>query len=100
MTVTYILEDSPRKNKRYRITMKDHFHDFAAKNGKTFIDGRTERERSAWIARHRKDRNWDSNHSAIYHSRWLLWTEPTLSKAIKRYEKKHNVKIINKTSNK
>ena len=100
MTVTYILEDSPRKGKRYRIIMKDHFHDFAAKHGKTFIDGRTDRERLAWTARHKVNRNWNSEHSAIYHSRWLLWTEPTLTKAIKRYEKQHNVKIINKTSKK
>jgi len=56
---TYILEKSPRKNKRFRIYMTDptpHFHDFGQKDGKTFIDGRTEKERQNWIARHKSNK--------------------------------------------
>jgi|TARA_R100000084_G_C4649655_1_gene148917 hypothetical protein len=93
---TYILEKSPRKNKRFRIYMtkpKPHYHDFGQKDGKTFIDGRTEKEKDNWISRHKVNPNWNSTHSAIYHSRMLLWTEKTLDKAIKKYEKLHNVKI-------
>ena len=40
-----------------------------------------------------KDKNYDNLHSGIYHSRMLLWTEKTLDKAIKKYEKLNNVKI-------
>tara|TARA_R110000868_G_scaffold200345_9_gene447722 strand:- start:1510 stop:1800 length:291 start_codon:yes stop_codon:yes gene_type:complete len=90
---TYILEKSPRKNKRFRIIMTDHYHDFGQKDGKTFIDGRTEKERQNWIARHKSDKNYDNLHSSIYHSKMLLWTENTLDKAIKKYEKLKNVKI-------
>ena len=93
---TYILEKSPRKNKRFRIYMTDptpHFHDFGQKDGKTFIDGRTEKERQNWIARHKSDKNYDNLHSSIYHSKMLIWTENTLDKAIKKYEKLNNVKI-------
>lgn len=93
---TYILEKSPRKNKRFRIYMTDpkpHFHDFGQKDGKTFIDGRTEKERQNWIARHKFNPNWNSFHSPIYQSKMLLWTENTLDKSIKKYEKLHNVKI-------
>ena len=97
MSSTYTLEHSPLKNKRFRIIMLDHHHDFGAKGAKTFIDGRTEKEKKAWIARHSKNKNWDSIHSAIYHSRMLLWTEPTLTQAIKAYEKKHDIKLVNKT---
>jgi len=92
---TYILKKSDRKNKRFVIIMQDrgHRHDFGSDVGKTFIDGRTEKEKEAWIARHRVNKNWDNKHSSIYYSRMLLWTEPTLKKAIKALEKKNKIKI-------
>jgi hypothetical protein len=53
---TYVLEPSPRKYKRYRITFDNgEFVDFGADGAKTFIDGRTKKEREAWIARHKND---------------------------------------------
>ena len=89
----YILMKSPVKGKRFRIIMEDHHHDFGSKDGKTFVDGRTEKEKDAWISRHKNDKNYNSKHSGIYHSRKLLWEEPTLKGAIKKYEKEHRVKI-------
>ena len=89
----YRLVKSAKKNKRYRIYMESHFHDFGQKDGRTFIDGRSEKEKKNWIARHKSNPNWNSFHSPIYQSRFLLWEEDTLDKAIKKYEKKHNVKI-------
>ena len=90
---TYVLRKSNRKGKRFEIDMGDHSHHFGSDVGKTFIDGRTEKERQAWIARHDKDKNWDNKHSGIYHSRFLLWHKPTLKEAIKDYEKKHGIRI-------
>jgi len=90
---TYVLRKSNRKGKRFEIIMGDHSHHFGSDVGKTFIDGRSEKEKDAWIARHKNDKNWDNKHSGIYHSRFLLWHKPTLKEAIKDYEKKHNVKI-------
>jgi hypothetical protein len=93
---TYILTKSKVKGKRFRIIMEDHSHDFGAfpfKTG-TFIDHQDEKKKSAWFARHKKDKNFNSKHSGIYHSRKLLWTEPTLDKAVKRYEKEHDVKLV------
>ena len=92
---TYILKKSEKKGKRFVIIMQDrgHRHDFGSDVGKTFIDGRTEKEKEAWIARHRVNKNWDNKHSSIYYSRMLLWTEPTLKKAIKALEKKNKIKI-------
>lgn len=89
----YILKKSNKKDKRYFINMGDHGHHFGSKTGKTFIDHKDEKKKKAWIARHKVNKNWDSLHSAIYHSRKLLWTEPTLKESIKKYEKEHKVKI-------
>tara|TARA_R100001463_G_scaffold25024_1_gene59488 strand:+ start:385 stop:678 length:294 start_codon:yes stop_codon:yes gene_type:complete len=90
----YILKQSPRKYKRFRIIFDDgKFVDFGADGAKTFVDGRTEKEREAWIARHKDDKYYNDKRSGIYHSRMLLWTKPKLREAIKEYEKIHDVKI-------
>lgn len=92
---TYILKKSNRKGKRFEIVMPSfsHSHHFGSDVGKTFIDGRTEKEKDAWHSRHKGDKNYNSKHSGIFHSRKLLWSKPTLKEAIKEYEKEHNVKI-------
>lgn len=91
---TYILTKSPVKGKRFRIDMNDHHHDFASDVGKTFIDHKDKKLKQAWIARHKNDKNYNSKHSGIYHSRKLLWSEPTLKQAIAKYEKEHGVKLV------
>ena len=91
---TYILKKSSRKGKRFVIVMDNMKHHFGSDIGKTFIDGRTDKEREAWIARHQGDRGWDNIHSGIYYSRFLLWGKnKSLKKNIKDLEKKDNVKI-------
>ena len=93
---TYILKKSNQKNKRFVIIMpeRNHKHHFASNVGKTFIDGRTEKEKEAWIKRHQKDKNYNNKHSGIFFSRHLLWGKHTdLKKNIKELEKLLNVKI-------
>jgi len=90
---TYILKKSDRKGKRFVIIMEGMKHHFGSKTGKTFIDGRTEKERLAWFARHKNDAGFNNKHSGIYYSRHLLWTDPTLKEAIKKLEKRDNIKI-------
>lgn len=91
----YILKKSNRKGKRYEIEMKkfNHSHHFGSDVGETYIDHQDDNKKKAWEARHKDDKGWDDKHSGIYHSRKLLWTEPTLKKAIEKYEKEHKVKI-------
>ena len=89
----YELKKSNKKDKRYFINMGDHGHHFGAKDGSTYIDHKDKDKKKAWEARHKVNKNWDSQHSAIYHSRKLLWGKPTLKESIKDYEKTHNVKI-------
>ena len=96
MKEVYILKKSDRKGKRFVIIMetRGHKHHFGSDVAKTYIDGRTDRERDAWIARHRNDKGWDNRHSGIYYSRHLLWGESwDLKENIKTLEKKDNVKI-------
>ena len=90
---TYILKKSDRKGKRFVIIMDNMKHHFGSDIGKTFVDNRTEKEKLAWEARHRQDKNWNNKHSGIYYSRYLLWNTPDLKKNIKLLEKKDKVKI-------
>jgi hypothetical protein len=99
---TLILKKSNRKGKRFMILMpnpKPHKHHFGAEpfDKGTFIDHKDEKLKKAWIARHKDDKNYNNPMSGIFYSRFLLWTEKTLGEAIKKLEKKHKVKIINKT---
>ena len=96
--MNYILSKSNRKGKRFVIIMPDlkHSHHFGSDVGKTFIEHNDIKKKNAWYSRHKKDKNFNNKHSGIYHSKKLLWTETTLSKSIKKYEKEHNIKIINK----
>ena len=52
-----------------------------------FIDHKDKDKKKSWEARHKVNKNYNSKHSPIYHSKKLLWTEPTLKGAIKKYEK-------------
>jgi hypothetical protein len=98
---TYILKKSKRDDKRFVLIMEElgHKHNFGLKGGKTFIDGRTEKERQNYIARHKVRENWNKSgiHTAGFWSRWILWNKPTLQESINDVEKRFNIKIINKT---
>lgn len=95
-----VLSKGSNKGKRFRVTMNFpnlHHHEFGSDVGSTFIDGRSEKEKKAWVARHKKNKNWDNPHSGAYYSRYLLWGPYTsLLKNIKALEKKDGIKIINK----
>jgi len=96
---TYILKQSSRKGKRFVMIMPslNHRHDFGSDVGKTFIDHGDLKKKSAWIARHKQNKNWNNKHSGIYFSRHLLWADSkNLNENIKSLEKKLNVKIIKK----
>ena len=53
--------------------------------------------RASYRARHRGDKGLGSRHSPAELSWSLLWSKPTLRESIKFYEKKFNVKVVNKT---
>jgi len=101
MEKTITLTNSKLKGKRYTVKMENfpnmepHSHSFGSKGGKTYVDGRTVKEKGAFIARHKKDKGWDNKHAGIYFSRYLLWgPHDSLEKNIKSLAKKLNSKII------
>jgi len=97
------LKNATQKGKRYTVimegfpNMKNHSHSFGSASGKTFIDGRNQKEKSAFIKRHENDKGWNQIHSGIYYSRYLLWGPyDNLKQNIKSLERRLNAKIINK----
>ena len=91
---TYILKKSDKKGKRFVIIMDKMNHHFGSDVGKTFVDGRSEKEKQAWLKRHQVNKNWNNKHSSIFFSRHLLWGKhKNLKKNIKDLEKLLNVKI-------
>jgi len=94
----YILEKSKRKDKRFVIIMNGMKHNFGLKGGKTFIDGRTEKEKQNYLARHKVNEDWSKSgiHTAGFWSRWILWNKPTMKESLKDIETRFNIKIINK----
>ena len=93
----YTLKKSTRKGKRFQLTNErgKTIH-FGSDVGSTFIDHQDEKKKSAWEARHKGDKGYNNKSSGIYYSKMLLWTEPTLNKAISSLEKKDGIKIIYK----
>ena len=48
-----LLEDSPKKNKRYRVTMTDgKFYDFGLKNAVTYLENKDPIKRTNYLKRH------------------------------------------------
>jgi hypothetical protein len=93
----YYLTKSPLKDKRFRIYMKDHHHDFGSKGGSTYIDHGDDKIKKAWHARHKTNPNYNQFHSAINMSRTLLWGKhKSLDKNIKDFNTTYDVHIIKK----
>lgn len=97
-----IISKSKNKGKRLKVEMfgfegmKDHSHSFGSSTGKTFIDNATEKQKSAWIARHSVNKNWNNIHAPIFYSRMLLWNTPDFKKNIRLLAKKLDTTIINR----
>ena len=68
------------------------------KNSKYYIDNQEERDKvkKSYRARHSKDKGLNSQHSASALSWYILWSAPTLEQGIKNYEKRFNVKVVNR----
>lgn len=44
-----------------------------------------------YLMRHRKTERWDQPMTAGALSRWILWSEPSLSEAVKKYREKFHL---------
>ena len=97
---TITIQKTKQKNKRYKVTMEgfpnmdSHSHTFGSSTGKTYVDGATDQQKSAWYARHSVNKNFDSMHSPVFYSKSLLWNTNNLKKNIELLAKKLNSRIV------
>lgn len=60
---------------------------YYTKEGKDIANAK----RRSYLKRHRVRENWNDPKSPGALSRWLLWEEPTLPKAIKKFKKRFGI---------
>jgi hypothetical protein len=95
------ISPSKRKDKRYtavfcRCKTKDECKGknnttthFGQKNATTFIDGATDKTKSAYLARHRVSGNWSDPTTASSLSRYILWgSKPNFRDAVAAFKNK------------
>ena len=72
------VKPSTRKDKRFMAIFKDgKITHFGAKNGSVYTDHHNKQKRSAYLARHKVNENWNDPYSAGALSRFILWGDYT-----------------------
>lgn len=72
------IQKSTRIGKRFMVTFANgKILHFGASNGKTYIDHGDKAKRSAYLARHKVNENWNDPYSAGALARFLLWGDST-----------------------
>ena len=97
------IKPSDRKEKRYVANFclckgeskcsdreKNTVH-FGFKGGSTYIDHKDDKQKDAYIARHKVNENWKDPTTAGALSRYILWNKKTLSESITDFKKKFNL---------
>ena len=94
--MSYILEPSKKKDKKWVITtpMGKLVH-FGAKGYFDYTQHGDPKRKKDYINRHAASgkEQWNNPNTAGFWSRWLLWSEPTITEAISNIRKKFNIKI-------
>ena len=87
------IKPSTRKDKRFMAIFKNGtITHFGAKNGSTYIDHKDKAKRTAYIARHRVNENWQDGYSAGALSRFILWGDYTsIDGNIASYKRMFNI---------
>ena len=65
---------------------------FGSKNMDDYTKTKDKAQRSRYLARHRRNENWNSPTTAGALSRWILWSETSRSLALSKYKKRFNLK--------
>ena len=60
---------------------------FGAEGMSDFTKHKDEERKELYLARHKKNENWENPFSAGALSRWILWNKPTLKDSIADYKK-------------
>ena len=64
---------------------------FGQRGAHTYLDGASEEKRRNYIARHRVNEDWTDPKRAGTLSRYILWQERSLSRALFEYKKRFNL---------
>ena len=64
---------------------------FGAKNSTTYLDHNDDSKKSAYIARHMKNENFNKPMTPSSLSRWISWNKTTLSASIADFKKRFNL---------
>jgi len=87
---------SPKADKKYVAKFKTDkgrtksVH-FGATGYDDFIKSKSEVKKSAYIARHKVNENFQDPTTAGALSRWVLWNKPTLNASIQDYKQRFNL---------
>lgn len=94
-SVKIIQSDAKDKKMKAVFTDKDGskktIH-FGAKGMSDYTKHGDEERKKRYLARHKKNENWDNPKTAGSLSRHILWNKPTLSASIKDFKNKFNLK--------
>lgn len=94
--MAYILEKSPRSDKKWRITTPSGKKvEFGSKPYEDFTIHKDESRKNNYISRHEPRENWTVSgiDTAGFWSRWLLWNLPDFMDSVKDIESRFGIKI-------
>jgi len=89
------LSKSTRSGKKWDVVLPDgHKVSFGAVGYQDYTEHHDPERMHRYVMRHQRHEDWKDIHTAGFWSRWLLWSEPTMNKAIKRVERITRQKIV------
>ena len=95
MKLQSIKPTNSASEKRYTATFtsegKQKTVHFGLKGGRTFIDHKDEKKKSAYLARHKVNENWNDPLTAGALARFILWNKPTLQSSIKDFRRRFDM---------
>lgn len=93
-----ILQRSTRKDKKWMVTLPDGKIIHFGSQYESYIEHGDKKRQQLYILRHQAREDWGNWETAGFWSRWLLWSSPSLSKAIKYMKHKFNIEIRERSS--
>lgn len=87
---------SPLAAKKWRIQIGDNHVDFGAKQYEDYTIHKDPKRMHLYIARHERNEDWTKSGVLTpgFWSRWLLWSEPSLPRAISLINQKFGIQVI------
>ncbi len=84
-----VIKQSHLPDKKYMAIIDDKktIH-FGAKNYSDFTIHKDVERKERYLARHRKNEQWDNPLTPGFWSRWILWESPTLTGAVRNINRK------------